>query len=228
MTTGTVDFMINETVAEVYSACSIQTFPIDCFSILTQYHFRILSYSTLKKQNPRLFELSSQYSSDAFKYEDIIAYNEKMNAGRIRFSLMHELGHHLLGHQFECRRYEDQADSFASSLLAPRVMMHKLETTDAEKVHRTFGLSYQASNLALADYKNWLCRTTIRGSLTKPEEKLKDLFFPGGKKTAAAAGPVSENQLNKRSKSDNPRLEESLYWGNVIHAVHGDAFYLGY
>ena len=54
----------------------------------------------------------------------IIAYDENKSPFRIRFSIMHELGHIMLGHSRECAYNEQQANFFASNILAPRMAIH--------------------------------------------------------------------------------------------------------
>ncbi len=166
---------INMAILEVYKNCNVKTFPIDCNAILRCYGFKVFTYAYIKKQNPRLFELSQSYSSDAFKCGKLIAYNEKMPINRTRFSLMHELGHHVLGHKKEVPECEDEADLFASHILAPRIAIHKKSCRTADQIHDIFGLSYCASNRALADYNKWfkhICWTTRKPS--EPELELQE------------------------------------------------------
>lgn len=167
-----------EKIAEIYSRCGILSFPINCISVLNHYRFRVFTYSYLKENNTRLYELGCEFSNDAFKYRDIIAYNEKKPEARIRFSLMHELGHYILGHVKEIPECEDEADRFASHFLAPRIAIHKKGCRTADQIHDVFGLSYCAANRALADYKNWyhyISRTTKKPSL--PEQQIEQLIF---------------------------------------------------
>lgn len=170
---------INMAILEVYKKCDIKAFPIDCTEILYCYGFKVFTYTYLKDQNPRLYELSRNYSSDAFKCDNVIAYNDKMPNGRVRFSLMHELGHYILEHNKETPDCEDEADLFASHILAPRIAIHKKNCRTAEQIHDTFGLSYCASNRALLDYRNWfnhICRTARTPS--EPELALQELLAP--------------------------------------------------
>lgn len=166
---------INIAILEVYKNCNVKTFPIDCTSILNSYGFKVLTYTYLRKQNPRLYELSQNYSSDAFKCGNIIAYNEKKPINRTRFSLMHELGHYILGHKKETPACEAEADLFASHILAPRIAIHKKNCRTADQIHDTFGLSYCASNRALLNYRKWfnnIAHTTRRPSAAERQLEL--------------------------------------------------------
>lgn len=85
---------------------------------------------------------------------------------RTRFTLAHELGHILLGHRLRTQettfgrvRYtvkndgemnaadmlEFEANIFASRLLAPAIVLHDLEITEAEAIAALCGLSYTAA-----------------------------------------------------------------------------------
>lgn len=141
--------------AKVLKECQIRRFPIDCIKILEHYSYRIYSYSYIKSQNPRLFELCGGYSSDAFteKSLKIIAYNDVSSTGRIRFSLMHELGHIMLGHTGHEEDCEYEADLFASHILAPRVMIEHYGCKNSVDVQHFFGLSGMAANWAWIDYR---------------------------------------------------------------------------
>lgn len=144
-------------VYSVYKECNINSFPVDCFKILEHYHFKIKTYSELHKVNPELYRLCISCSNDAFSNIGtyFIAYNDKANPRRIRFSLMHELGHFVLGHTGRTQENEDEADCFASYILAPRVSIRRNEFTTADEIHDYFDISYAAANRTLLDYKKW-------------------------------------------------------------------------
>ena len=91
-------------ILDVYRDCEVQSFPIDCYSILRHYGYRIFTYQNIRDINERLYQYCRNYSEDAFRYgaKRIIAYDENKSPFRIRFSIMHELGHIMLGHSREC------------------------------------------------------------------------------------------------------------------------------
>lgn len=169
-----------EKIVSIYNECNIQTFPVDCYSIILHYGFRIYTYEELKKQNRRVYELVSSYSRDSFTFDDIIAYNEKQSKSRIPFSLMHELGHYMLGHEGDSIENEDEANEFASNFLAPRILIHKHGYRTSVEIHDAFGLSYAASNRALFSYKEWLWSISRSRPRTpsEPELQLEKIFFP--------------------------------------------------
>ena len=167
-----------EYVLTVYKDCKICSYPIDCYSVLRNYGFRLYSYADLKEQNPQIYKLAMSYTSDSFIIGDIVAFNNQKNQNRISFSLMHELGHYVLGHKHEDPQAEKDADRFASHFLAPRIMIHKFRCLNADQIHESFGLSYAASNRALMSYKKWfnkICQTTRRP--LESEKQLESMFF---------------------------------------------------
>ena len=146
---------IKQKIFEVYRDCDIHSFPIDCISILKHYNFRIITYQQVKEDNSELYYAISKYSKDAFRFRMSIYYNSLNTDKRIRFSLMHELGHYILGHTSETLENENEADMFASNIIAPRVAIQHFDVMTADELHDIFGLSYSASNRTLSDYKKW-------------------------------------------------------------------------
>ena len=147
------NFIAKKTLS-VYVECDIRSFPIDCFKILRHYNFRIYTYAQLLAANPRLYEMCRKYSDDAFRYQNIICYNQQSHEKRIRFSLMHELGHYILGHKEDSDENEDEADYFASCMLAPRIAILKTGCGTAEDIHDQFDVSYAAANRILSDFRH--------------------------------------------------------------------------
>lgn len=88
-----------------------------------------------------------------------LVYDDTMPLGRVRFTVAHELGHILLGHEIEAgfghyRKIregkpivETQADEFAARLLAPACVLWALDVTTAEDIAAICGISMQAARL---------------------------------------------------------------------------------
>lgn len=171
---------IESKILNVFIECHITSFPIHCFQLLELYGFKLYSYTEVKKRAPELYILCSQCSDDAFidKNTGTVIYNNTLTAGRIRFSLMHELGHHVLGHIGEEADLETEANYFASHLLAPRMAIHYAGCKNFKDVARCFDLTYEASAYAFDDYRRW--RRNIasrRNKITENEKKLYDHFY---------------------------------------------------
>lgn len=142
---------------DVFRKCDIHSFPINCEDLLKHYGYRIFSYKELRDRNPELYNLSLGYSEDAFRAgaSKIVAYNPDRPHGRIRFSLMHELGHHILEHAGTSDQNEKEANAFASHILAPRMAIHYSRCKNPNDVARLFDMSFEAADNAFIDYRRW-------------------------------------------------------------------------
>lgn len=84
---------IQEAVLSVFKSCDIHSFPIDCFHIIHHYGYEIIKYNDLsEKKKAACLKLSE----DACIIEDHLYYNDDMPERRVRFSIMHELGHPII------------------------------------------------------------------------------------------------------------------------------------
>lgn len=163
---------------DVFQNCNIHSFPLDCIEILTQYNYKVYTYEQLLQKNRELYNMCIGYSDDAFcdKRLRLIAYNEKRPEGRIRFSLMHELGHHVLNHTGASRQNEKEANAFASNILAPRMAIHYARCKNANDVSRAFNMSYEAADNACIDYRRWHRNVAIY-KMSKNDKALYSHFY---------------------------------------------------
>lgn len=164
---------INDKILEVYKECKIKDFPINCIEVLNHYGFKLYTYKKIQDINPDVYKIAKSFSDDAFKYDNIICYNSSKDKNRIRFTLMHELGHFILGHMENSETNEDEANYFASCMLAPRIAILKTGCNNADEIHDTFGLSYAASNRAITDFNSWKQKKNLDS-----EKLLHDFLFP--------------------------------------------------
>ena len=143
--------------AEVYVACEIHSFPVNCVDIIESYGYKVYTYSYIKALYPRLYDYCRSYSTDSFKHAGLgcVMYNDACRPGRILFSLAHEIGHIALGHVGEAPEFEAAADTFAGYLLAPCVMIDHYGCRSFEDVMHRFGLSTAAANIAWQNYRRW-------------------------------------------------------------------------
>ena len=169
---------IRKVAANALITCNIHSFPIDCFAILKQYGFRVYSYLELQKKKPELYNLCISYSQDAFCINslNLIAYNSQKSANRIRFSLMHELGHHLLRHRNDLPSNEDEANYFASNILAPRIAMYYAHLKSVNEVGQFFNLSSSAAYYAAQDFSEW-CQDVRRNGMHSYDKDLYQHFY---------------------------------------------------
>lgn len=166
--------LIKHTILKVYKDCNIKSFPIDCFNILNTYGIKAYPYDSLPD---KLKEYCMRFSEDAINYKDVICYNNHHPTGRIRFSLMHELGHFILKHsQNDNQDIEQQANFFASNILAPRMAIHYAKCDKTSAISVQFGITKEAAQYAYNDYMKWYQRT-IKFKMTSFDKALYSHFY---------------------------------------------------
>lgn len=149
----------------------MKSFPIDCEKILHYFGYYLVSYSSL---SARKREACIQLSEDALTFPDskTIYYNDEKPETRIRFSLMHELGHIILDTEDET-----SANVFSSNILAPRIAIH-YSCKNYRDVMNIFGLSEEASNIAFDDYRRWIRYiVTHNNKMSELDKKLYKHFY---------------------------------------------------
>lgn len=146
---------IKRKILETYELCGVDSFPLDCYSILQCFGFKVYSYSKIRALNSELFSMCQNFSADAFRFKNIICFNDLKPKERICFSLMHELGHYLLEHRSSQAFCEFEADCFASHILAPPLVIHLSGFRTAKDISRVFSISRSAAYHAKNNYKIW-------------------------------------------------------------------------
>ena len=193
---------------EVFRKCDIHSFPIDCGDLLKHYGYRLFSYKELRDRSPELYSLSLGYSEDAFRAgaSKIVAYNPDRPHGRIRFSLMHELGHHVLGHTGVSDQNEKEANAFASHILAPRMAIHYSRCKNANDVARLFDMSFEAADNAFIDYRRWHRNVVIYKMSTVDKAMCAHFYnkeqkcFVWSKQSCCFCGRVLYNSMESHCK----------------------------
>lgn len=157
----------------------IKSFPIDPFEIIQAEKYGLMKYSELMEEFHCSLDkvctclrssdgktiLESQYYS--------IAYNDFKSDTRIRFTLMHELGHIYLNHLVDFEKtemlrngkfssgltpqeykiLENEANAFARNVLSPVSMFLTLKDKSIKSVSWVFGISTSAAE-ARIDFLN--------------------------------------------------------------------------
>lgn len=164
---------------------NIIDFPLDPFQIIKNNNWGLYTYSELAIEHgvtiPEI--ISAVQSEDGYTIYDgvnyTIAYNDTIfNEGRIRFTLLHEIGHIYLKHLIDFKEtilsrsrlteskykiLEYEANAFARNALAPTILVMKMELwseSNDSDIIRYFGLSQSAArvriNSLLLDYKHYI------------------------------------------------------------------------
>lgn len=156
------------------AATGENSIPINPLDVAKKLGVRVVPYSDLGKEGEAA---CLRYSPNGFKLARngawYIYFNGKMPRGRVRFTLLHEIGHIVLGHLQESDIAEAEANFFAKFLIAPPVLIDAIEPNDYLDVARAFGLSNESALNSWSYYKKWLGINRERDY----ETRLKSLFF---------------------------------------------------
>lgn len=150
---------IKRIVVQMFEEHGVRSVPISGFEIDNRMGISVIPYSAF---TPSKRELALAFSEDGFSgYENgeyRIAYNDDPSKpyGRVNFTLLHELGHVVLGHTEGSELADKEADFFAKFAQCPPVLIHKLELSDVGGIMSHFDISYGAASYALDYYHKWL------------------------------------------------------------------------
>lgn len=137
----------------------VNQLPVSVGRILKQLHIPAVAFSKAE-QNRLLIAHHLSIGSDGFALavgrQRIIYYNDACTPERSRFTLAHELGHILLGHLGQEKLVnrepgqmdnpkEQQANVFASRLLAPACVLNGVGATSVEKIMQLCKISREAA-----------------------------------------------------------------------------------
>lgn len=173
---------VQRKVLELYQRMDSIYYPIQPETLLpcVSQSCRIMSYQKLAEVAGCSVEdvavlCKSNSGATHFDIEQnryLILYNEAMNAGRVRWTLGHEIGHICVGHleaigeaviAFTEHRgfynqFESEADYFAWNLLAPLPILREMGIRSGDELKTVYGLSTQAAALQYDRYVKW-CRS---------------------------------------------------------------------
>lgn len=150
----------------------INSYPIEPLQIIANNHYGIMPYSEfMNEHNCDLDTVCRCMQSNDGKtiltdgvYS--IAYNDLQNSqGRIRFTLMHEIGHIYLNHLIDFENtelsqcglskaentiLENEANAFARNVLAPVSMINQLKDKSVKNISSRFGLTPSAAKTRIS------------------------------------------------------------------------------
>lgn len=151
---------IKQEVADMFVNYDIKGIPISAFETAVKIGLTVIPYSALSKEKRRE---ACEYSTDGYSLETndnewIIYYNDVCNDySRINQTIMHEIGHYILGHVEEGEQEEAEAKFFAKYALASPALIHNMrEEKNVENVMYHFDIGFQAAGYALNYYRKWL------------------------------------------------------------------------
>ncbi len=150
---------IEQKVVNLYIEQNIRKFPVDPFEIIKNRGYILIPFSKLGD----VVRPESEYDeNDAFSFfspDDntyIIAYDDGKPLLRLRFTLMHEIGHIDLGHKGESDLAKRMADYYAGYALAPSPLISKFASNDVDHIRSVFWVSKYCAEVCCTRYMNWV------------------------------------------------------------------------
>lgn len=169
---------IKQMVIETFLEYDVRCIPISGFEMAVKMGLTLIPYSSLTDEKR---EAALKISADGYSFEIIsgewrIYYNDTVkNYGRINQTIMHEIGHYVMGHIKEGEEEEAEAKFFAKYALAPPPLIHNIGCGIAPaKIMEVFDISCEAAEYAYRYYQNWLNYGGI--FYTEYEKKMLQLF----------------------------------------------------
>ena len=148
---------IKQAVADMFVDYDIKGVPLCSFEVAIKIGLTVISYSAL--DSAKWLE-AIEYSEDGYSLETnegewIIYYNdEDKDYSRINQTIMHEIGHYILGHIEEGEIEEAEAKFFAKYALASPPLIHNMKKEKTtENVMESFDIGYMAACYALQYYR---------------------------------------------------------------------------
>ena len=155
----------------------IKTYPVDPFILIKKNKWELIKYSDLaKKCKKNVSDISETFRTPHSYLKRInniytIYYNDTLNnRTRIRFNLMHEIGHIILDHLVNFNRtslfkksmsaseyatLENEANCFARNVLAPAPLVNTMGLNKYNPIALmdTFDISFNASTTRISLFK---------------------------------------------------------------------------
>ena len=146
------------------AAIAVTSFPYsvtDLIEYTTDIQVRSFQYLNQKGVNPLAFG-SKDALIFSYKGMTMMAYDRMALKTRIRFSILHELGHFMLNHDMRpdipralYNKQEVEANYFAAQLLMPEQILgelrRRLVRLDRQAIKKYFGVSGEAADIRLGN-----------------------------------------------------------------------------
>lgn len=166
--------------------------PVDVFALAKLLGIILVAYSTLTKYERReLQKICAFETKDGFcvcakkdgKFVWYIYYDDSQLKERVRFTILHEIGHIVLGHREYSDLAEAEANFFAKYAIAPPSLVHLIKPNDYIDIMLKFDTSMECGWNCFSYYQKWKANFYAKGK--KYEAYENDLFFHFGMAFAA-------------------------------------------
>lgn len=152
---------IKKIVADTIVDAGIKEYPYDVFQVAKNLEIKLVSYQSLsqKKRDACFLESEDAFSVliDFGSYAEwYIYYNQDIGKSRVRFTIMHEIGHIMLDHKDGNEVEESEANFFSKHILAPPCIMNEVGVEDYLDIVTKFEVSQEMATYQIEYYDNWL------------------------------------------------------------------------
>ena len=149
---------IEEKVVELFIKLNITKFPIKPTRIAKALNIKTKPYKKLDDKIKNYLLSKEIYGVGLYDNKKgcyCIYYDGGPTNARSRFTLMHEIGHYVLGHKEESDLAEKMADYFAGYALAPMPIMSLCNCFCIQTVIKTFNISKACAEVCYSRRLNW-------------------------------------------------------------------------
>lgn len=145
----------------LFDKVDVHAVPLQVFDIAKKMSVNCIPYSYFGEKHVRDFE---DISKDAFTIiftklsKNYIFFNDDTIVERINFSIMHEIGHIILGHKGYSSLAEIEANHFAVRTLCPVEILEHLKIDSKTEIARMFNVSEEFAENRIKDLesrKSW-------------------------------------------------------------------------
>lgn len=167
---------IEKKVFSLYKELNITKAPIDPFGIAKRKGYVIKPFSQLDRDTYIKFLQNnidgiSHYDNEAKTF--VVYYDDTQGLQRVRFTIMHEIGHIEMGHKQESELARKIADYYSAYALAPSPLIDYYKCEDYVDIVDKFDVSPPCADFCFQRYTNGL---KYGGNLKRYEIELLDLF----------------------------------------------------
>jgi len=142
---------IEEIVNDLIEDLGLKQFPVNCFEVAFLLGIEIKKYSEIPEAD-RDFIVSKSEDGYSIKIGNkyIIYYNDELDRNRTKFTIWHEIAHIQLEHlEADCTgsyaRLEEEANHFASFIMAPLAFIHNLGLSDPFEIADVCEISFECA-----------------------------------------------------------------------------------
>ena len=150
---------------DVFIKYDIRNIPIDPFEIANKMGIVLKPYSRLIDEGKKVALNTSEDGFALLRHEGeapfvekkwYVFYNDEKLPERIKFTIMHEIGHIVREHTEGSDLAEAEANFFAKYSLAPPPLVHRISPDDYFDIAEAFDISVEYASYAMDYYKKWL------------------------------------------------------------------------